>query len=486
MNPRRARWRAGMYAQKINIDVFSARFVWAPEHQRKRLYLDNIYDDFNVLEIVLRSALSDDERRTLFPGPFDLGSPEPLRPQDCTPFAFEAVIRDMSLPERDGGLKSMRDGFARVTHHRFDDYCADDPSKAYRVAVLLYRFATKHSHLFSHLQTPAPGDLGSLELNNPYQYGHQGELRWDLLDLRSLLAAEIPPERRDEIDRTFRRIRQALDTFLDEITLGLRRDLSSVDEAVRRYEVVAGDWVGPSPPASQTRLPADEQLYTHFWVLDFVHYVRTEQRLVREQHQPYAIASLWPELRRAAPIALAELEEKPVFVRLQEWINLAIGQQFSAKEFTIRLKDVPVLLEHYHLRPLPQLPAEFLPEQVLAALIFAAEIRHPSASALRVYMPGEGSEARSVKSALRQGVSQRAEEFERVCHYGIDRICDALRGQQPLHQVRQSFSLRLAEKVVGLLQTHDTKRVRYLMDTLYNYPKHALDHVIVRARQAAA
>lgn len=474
MHYEEARMIARLRGFMLELDVFSHEFLTSNTHRQARL--EPIQPpDYNTLDMVLRSNLTDEERRVLFPNKFDLGNPDDLNIEDCTP---EAAIELLSRSE---GMTPVLEGITKLTKQPGDIYRASDRVKFYRVAGLFGRFLRKNPQLFAMLEAPGEFDRGSLELTNPYPMGHEGDQRWTVGELRSLFAAQIPLSRLAEIDKAFRDPRSIIDEFEMSLQEALKRNVSSVDEAADRYETVIADWLKPMPSLQRKLLPLDQQLYVHLLVLDFINYVKVEQELRGQRLHHVPVREVSQDLRNIRPIKREDLSHPSTLSIFRPLLQRAADIEVSDKVFRSMVSNVPTLLGHYFLKLPGKLPATLEPSLIFAALVLDWDMR-TNTQHFYPRMHAQTSTSGSIKMALRKFDAGNSEEYRRIFRHALDWVRYSLMGQQRLYDAQRRLTLGLIERVAGVMETHDTELVINFLNNLKEYADH-VDSVIDRVKQ---
>lgn len=485
------------YGRAAGVNPFSHAFVWNPSfapHRFKRVSSGGK----NLLEVLLRCGLTNEERALIFPGKFDLGSHSDLKSEDCSD---ERVAEELNLDYGKtltaSDLRHTIDQISAVTGVRFQVHRELDRATASKVLKLFWRLkGDRRTTVLSMIHTTDDGSSAALELTNPYPLG-TGDLKRQLFaDVKAYLSAEIDPDRLDEIDATFEKVRDALDAFIDRVNtvlkLALNADgtVASAQDVYERFAVVSKAWLRPrAQPFNHRLLPLDQQLYIHMSSLDFLNFAAVNRHLRTQRIGQVDVETVQAELRQmAGKFSVRDLfGSAPHLTQFAPTVGKALGRTMEIDSFLKKLPDAGHCLEHYLATCQIPTPEDADALTTAAAIVFAIVISAPDCPPYRPYIQAQGHISGSIRAALRKPVNSAHEEYERVCRYAIDWYKYALWGCSKLHEVQCAFELGMIELVVKVCKTHDTLLMGTLIHNLEEYATHGVTHVpaVVEAKRAA-
>lgn len=456
--------------QRHGVPALSREFVWEPRYAAARF---ERMGGRSVLWQLLHLELTAQERELLFPGQFDLGNLRPIPDEMCTEEALWNLLFDGK--ELSEVQRLLRDVSA-TTGHEPHQHFSMGVGQAFKVAVLLHRVKSHRpalKQLWAILRPPSL-DSASLELTNPYPAGAPSELRFHLEDLRAYLSVEIVPERLSAIDGSFGEVRPRIDAALEAIEAVIKQHGSpSVAEVVRRYGQAAAQWQLRRPPPARRVLRADEQMYVHLHVLDFLHFAQAERRL---RSKPLLRRAVTPVAHRlkAGRIPVSALGGRPLpaeIACLHEPLREALGEDVTLRQFRENLADTELLLRRrLQLMSFPP-AADVDALTCLAAMVVARELKaQPQSFTPRLHGASHGQSS-SVKAALRRPLSSSHEEFGRILRYAVDWTRYALAGQTAVHEAKLAFEMQVITAAEAVLNTHDAERVDTFLANLEGYAR---------------
>lgn len=480
-------------SRELGVDVTSRVFLREPSYfkDRGRRVGGGAPTFRSLLRFLLHSELSPADRQRVFPGDFDLGNNRLIPDDLCT---YEALIKELEEQrspaevfdnplDKTAVVRLLRD-VAGLLGHEPPQETQEGVGQFFKVAKLIHGFKQREglSQLISILQPPSEAKA-SLELTNPYPTGADSDLRWNIVDLEGYLSAEIPKDRLDEIEATFGEIRSAIDDALERIQYALKSvGPPSVDEVIKRYEIVQDHWTLRRLPPPRAVLRADEQLYVAVRTLDFIHFAKVERRLRAAKLLQRPVTPLANDSLRFR-VKLIDVESCAMSAKIENLHSLlgeAINEPISSRQFRDYLKRAYTLLEHWVYLQQPILATEDVDASTaLSAIIVAREMLENPAS----YKPGLHGAARglsqSVKAAMKPGapISSTHEEFERILSYAIQWTRYALAGQTAILEAQLALEMRLQEAALAVLSTHDTDVVATFVSNLEGYSRYSVSDV---------
>lgn len=454
------------FAQEFGVDLLTSAFMKAEQYAEFRAVR---LDSRTLLWHLLRLDLSPDDRASIFPGKFELGNGVALTDDECT---LEA-LRDDLFHEKDvAAAKDLLDSVSGVTGHRREEHFSAGAAHAFKVAALVHRMKRRErlTELIAILQPPTEA-TASLELTNPYGAGAASKLRIDYQELLAYLSAEVAPERLNEIERTFGQVRERIDAALFTLRAVLAKDPGfTPSDAVAFYRSAAERWGRSKVSRPRVVLRADEQLFVHLHVLDFLHFAKVDKRLHAERLRLEQVAELGP---RAATLRATKVpvDDPTAWRELHADLCTATGEAIGAREFRDNLDPAcRVLRRRVLLASCPPAP-EVDALTCLAAMIVARHMRKTSpAFTTRMHGTARG-QTTSVRRALARSPWEVEEELNRFVEYSVDAARFALAGQQGVYEAQLAFQAQVLEGTRKVVETHDTDSVENLLNNLDGFAK---------------
>ncbi len=467
------------------VSPFSADFVWSEKYAALRFSRVLMGNDGpqSLLEAVLRTELTDEDRANMFPTPLDLGTGKESAPADRTYQAIADVVARQTGEHQgaigDEYVKSTAKAIAQVTGFPYAAHRNQNADIAARVLKLfVYMKRARSSSLLSMIEAPEEGRLSSLELTNPYPLGVENQKRHLYADLKAYVSAEIEPCRRREIDTVFLPLRECLDSFLDELLWrtclapGDDGRQPTVDESIRRTGrasiVLAALWGDEIDVPSRSLLRLDEQVYVHLLSLDFVHYA---QSILWVRSKLPARRAIRPSAREIASVRTCirpeHFKEEVGELGPLKWLlEIATRAPVDQAAFEESAKLAGSVLGHYlgGLTIDPDAEADSL--LATACLCVALDLKEGRVPDFKPYVHGQGGIGGSVRAAIRSGVNEKHEEFERICTEMVDWYRADLLGQTALHQAREDLRYLVAGRASRICLSHDTDRLGTFLDSL--------------------
>lgn len=482
-----------LIAAEAKVNPFSAEFMWDPRHAELRFgafLTEN--GRITVLEAVLRANLSKAERQSIFPTVLDLGRQEPLRPEQRTYGAIAKAVAEQ-LPD---DLAVLDERYVKQTAERlgdllgfpFSSYREQDPDLAARVLKLFVFLKRVYGPgVIGMLEPPGDGQRPSLELTNPFSRGGGIERRQRYAEVCAYVSAQLSPDCRATIDTVFRRLRPALGSFLSRVLnqiyntpIMCNGHFPRPQDACRRLrqaaEVYAHRFAVSDEHKVPIFLPLDEQLYVHLLSLEFLHYAEFMRELRGRQ---LLRADIQPAVKvfqnSQVMTTYDELQTNPdAYMPLRRVVEYAFGETIGESQFRRAILRGSDVLRHYlQCRTLnPNATADF--RLVTAALCFAMDLETGRVSDFKPHVHGQGNISGSVSGAMRDWVSARNEEFERICSESVDWYQAALIDQVEPHQACHNLLQVFDDLVVQACRSFD---VRHLESMLAAFTEPGIDTV---------
>lgn len=317
------------------IDLFSREFLFDKKYALSRskvLIFGSPAGSRSRLSFLLRDAMTDERRETLFPGHYDLGNLRSRPPEFCT-FDHSTTTGVASLAgelsaelENTGQLgsdesldansfKKLKKDLATLTGRSMEQHCAVNKSTALKVTKLLYRLGRDRwssdpepmkdkkgkFQLFAFLRWPQDGesDPYSLSLRDMFPYRSSvpksdskasEELSALFSDLKSYLSIELD----DNTYVAISEVPQALHWHINNIERNIEKLLTDTGrsgywDAVKTYGYLA-DRIDLAPrfdvPIAEIAL--DEDLFLYLHTLEFAHFAEAYPKLL-EKAEPTCV-----------------------------------------------------------------------------------------------------------------------------------------------------------------------------------------------------
>jgi hypothetical protein len=433
-------------AQEFGVHLLTSAFIKAEEHAKFRSVRMN---SRTLLWHLLRLDLSPDERASIFPGKFELGNGRSLT-----------------------AAKDLLDAVSGITGHRRDEHFKAGAAHAYKVAALVHRMKRRErlTELIAILKPPTEA-TASLELTNPYGAGASSKLRMDYQELLAYLSAEISPERLDAIERTFGQVRERIDEAIFTLRAVLANDPGlTPPDAAAFYSQAALRWARTCTSRPRVVLRADEQLFVHMHVLDFLHFAEVDKRLHAERPQLEQVAPLGP---RAATLRATKVpvEDPTAWREFHADLSTVTGEVIEAREFRDNLEPTcRVLRRRVALASCPP-ASEVDALTCVAAMIVARHLRKKSPEFItRLHGTARG-QTTSVRRAMARSPWEVEEELNRFVDYSVDAARFALAGQRSVYEAQMDFQAEVLVAARKVLETHDTDAVENLFNNLDGFAR---------------
>ena len=472
-----------MVSSTTGVSPFSEEFVWGAQHRKARFgaFLSS-NGRITLLDALLRAELSDEERLRMFPTPLDLGRHDKLESSQITYQAIaDTVAQQLTLDSAgfdERYVKQTAETITELVGFPFSNYRDCDPELAARVLKLfVYLKKTQGPGVLGMLKPPGGKKRPSLELTNPYAQGVSDERRLLYSDIKSYLSARIPLDRLAEIDTCFDRLRPELGSFLGLVMRQVQDAPQpngryvTVDDACERLRQAAdvyGTLLAPLSAVQKVFLPLDEQLYIHIRSLEFLHYsefmrqlrckelIRADVRPAVQKFHGSKVKARYQDLQ----------EETEAYMPLLRVVEYAFDQAIAPDQFRRVILTGSHVLRHYlQVRTIdPEASADF--RLVAAILCFAMDLETNRVPQFKPHIHGQSNISGSIMGAMRSGVNERHEEFERICSECVDWYQAALTDQLEMHSACHDLMELFEQIVAGLCRSHNTEFIASFLDQL--------------------
>jgi hypothetical protein len=443
-----------------------------------------------VLRVLLQN-LSEADRKSLFPGEFDMGSSR--QPLELTTKAVLEELREEGRGEAMEHIRGIKEGIKKITGISFKTFSDQERCGALRVVKLLYILKTKNGvRIFSLLEPPGAEDKPSMEVKDAHPLvGNEGAV-YVISDLKAFLALEIDSARLDEIDKAFDHLYERIDQITEKL---IQREISvsgddydtllrNLDTLHERLSVPKGD----DFPKQIT--PLVETLYVHCYAVEFINFIKVIRFITTQLMPKNALVPIGSELRKLTQViqgrqhvntndnCISASKFKDFVSQHESDICSALtkstGKRVALKEIKRATEDAEKLIRLWavflHPRGILTLDKNFdvSPLDALAAL---ASIIHELKEPTR-YLPyrlGQKNDRGNVLSALR-GVNLTssettvAEEYNAFWILRFSWFKYAIAGQLALLKRRQQVRECFFTTFERLVQSYDIKAIQDHVD----------------------
>ncbi|KPZ00565.1 hypothetical protein [Pseudomonas syringae] len=248
-------------------------------------------ESVSQLYVIVNDLITEEEKKAVFPGAFDLGNFKQLPENLQTYKALEDEIRKESKVEAHDRLKKIKILALPLLGRSFSEFFSEDKTLTLKVLKTLYRFQTEQNKIFTLLAPPRISKKPSYEVRDCY--GIEGSTEEVLLisDLKSHASFEMPRERLAFINSTYGKMRGLLDNVDWKLSQeagvecggSLQRFTQIVHHLATRIQSVLHVEV-----QEPVRLPIDEQLYTYLNRMELDHHTEGNLQLLSKvtEHEP--------------------------------------------------------------------------------------------------------------------------------------------------------------------------------------------------------
>lgn len=206
--------------------IFDKKFV---DHRHERTFFRSQHR--SALS-TLYEILTDEERRRIFTGDFDIGSGRNVPLELQTYAALERAL-EQNPESGDSVLKPIKRAIQSILGSPVKQYLESDPSVTLKVLKLLYRYQKRTPQLFSFLKMPGP-KRPSFEFNDAYATREATEKQRIIDELTVHLGSELGTQQRELIRSTFMALAYDVGVVENRLKIRLKRGASGSIERYRR------------------------------------------------------------------------------------------------------------------------------------------------------------------------------------------------------------------------------------------------------------
>lgn len=495
------------------IDLFSKKYFFErknAEHRSAVVLIGGPLSHRSRLSLLLREGMTEERRRKIFHGDYDLGNMKVLSPELCT---YAKLVRDLYGDPKKGidvneAFRTIKEDIHRITGRKMQEHVKVDESKAFKVLKTLHLLTRRQSRLMQLLNPPAPGEKFSMSFRDSYPYERNQEQVWLIADLKAYLSAELSEERFEEIGVVFSSLHELMNNIIrnvEKILVGAYR--SSYTPMLSAYgaliKVVEGYPIQHEPQD----VPLDEELFIHLHRLEFSHFAVGYQKLISEAIPQCSVTPVFKELRALAkeafPTLSREVTEYDPLISIGEvpefthrWqneiagiIERAMGVSLTLRTLNEITADVQNSLRNfYYFRindegTLQEETRRVSPWFVVAACCCVL-YSNKSTTNFKPYWLGQPAQSGSVNSSNKASlfdvdfpIDNVPEEHRHIWANRLEWFADALRGHKELTEQRFEFRSAIVGKVLDICRTNDTDWMAQELSNFTDYIKgHALQH----------
>lgn len=453
------------------------------------------------LSAFVREGLSDQERKTMFPSPFDLGNNTAV-PQEL--FKLTALVSDLcadqSIPGAEASLETVKDIREKLAETLGRPIYIE--GTALKVIKLLYRLSRRESTQLFDLIKPPSADCfkPSLEFKDSYpikksaykQKGLQDFVHL-IADLKGYLSLELEPARLEAISTLIDTLEAVMEPLLEEARRQLARwgvgRLQEISQALDEL-LDLSQW-----SKEDHNIPLDEDLYLYLTVLEFAHRGRVRPDIDSRMPQ-LEVTPIVQELMDIIRRSLAEDEQGRLVHRfypvdqLQVFfseykseliaaVEKAVCVSLKGKKYATACRHATTLLMMRVLLRLMPRTTLIDPAQVVAALCTVAYGMKHRKDTYKPHVHGEGNISGSLVGALNEAehLISNGEDFTRVVREEYVTLWQewlgwfesALVGDQQKEVGLQDLRTKLMFRLSDLALTRNLKVIRQGCDALKDY-----------------
>jgi len=315
--------------EKQGIDLFSKEYLFDVKHAEDRskvFFYGGSTMHRSRLSVLLREAMTKEQRERLFPGNYDLGSMRYLKPELCkldsiraknsslleelTQELWQEKKLDNNGPIDRSGLKKIKASIAELTGRKMEQHYARNKSTALKVVKLLYRLSKdrwsgsgnpdkpKRPQLLAILRWPEGKKDYSLSFRDAYPYKENTDQVWLIADLKTYLSVELDEKTHEKIG--------ALNFFLHECLKKTEHNVEKVlsrmsyQDQVMTYKHLAIEVNLLTVDPQLADIPLDEELYFYLNALEFAHFAEGYPDLLEKAKSDCSVLPVFPDIDRLA------------------------------------------------------------------------------------------------------------------------------------------------------------------------------------------
>lgn len=477
----------------VGVKVFSEAFVWKSEFSMDRFgaILGGEGKGWQtVLEALVHSPLTMEQRSAIFPTAFHPGSDQGLACDQCTYQAVaDAVARTCNLSDGtidEKFVKQTANALAKLTGCSVGEHRAADPMRFARTVWLFsYLKKTRGPGIVGMLKPPGTEAKPSLELTNPYHLGTQNEKRAQFSDVATYLSLQLPAEMRGRIDNCLPFLMPALERFIDAIK---REALSRTEGQQDRSSAVVKDRLRAAKQyykrhldelrklADQSVKPFDEALYIHAKTLELRHYAEFRTILKGMLAQRPELPQLWVHgiMAPPPPQHIDAIDAEYSVESYRSVAQALFNRSVDKNEILNATQLARHVLRHY--LPLARQDLHALEKPIDFATMFAAVVysltlsEDPAAHNYNPHVYGQGRVPTSLVTVINGDPNKRHEEFEHIIVDAVDWYRAVLLGGLDIH--REVLAMRdvVEQGVARLCATNDLAVLEKVLSLMNQVP----------------
>lgn len=504
--------------KRYGIDPLSREFIFGAQFAdaRNGLILGGDRQRSTFLSVLLREAVDESRRAKLFPGKFDLGSRQPVTPDDCT---YDALADELNAKRSNADVtvdsdtfKTIREGIQSLTGQKMAVYAQVDKLIMLKVIKLFYQvMRERDDRMFGLLN--APENLkrkAGLEFREAYPNSMSKEGTWLVADMKSYLSIELSETRIAEIDSTF----SQLMSVVDSIDTNVRQAIldahgHAIPGTLTIYPALTVELDGFRTDDEGQSVPRlDEVLYAYVSSLEFRHFARVYPSLVEIATPMAGELQVTPITGKLDELALdivracrglcifgtlepatdldcmIQLKQLPGLAEdyaqeIRSLVERATGVAISERAYEQSFPCVHGLLVTVCMYEPGQIPLE---EKLLAtfrqvvaafcAIHYELNIRK-TPSNHKPYWHSQQAQGGSLRTPLLASVwsTDRLEEHSQIWRCRLDWFQAAIRGETELHHARMAFRAALIRNVAEIAKIKDTAILAENLSTLPDFVK---------------
>jgi len=497
------------------IDFFSKEYLFDrkhAEHRNQVFFYGGTTMHRRRLSVLLREAMTEEHRKRLFPGNYDLGNMRSLLPKFCKYESKKAkdttlvaeLMQELWQENRlqgeqcidSSGLKKIKAGIAELTGRTMEQHYAHNKSTALKVTKLLYRLSRdrwssasennppKKPQIIAMLRWPNGKNDYSLSFRDAYAYKENLGQVWLIADLKSYLSIELPLETYENVGA----LQFFLYKYLRSTVHNVVKALSFMDYArqVKAYKNLAYKInflvIDPQP----INLSLDEDLYFYINALEFAHFAEGYHNLLEKSKTDCNVLPVFAMIDNFAK-DLAQSQSASLHDQLispgefhdfmetyAELLSVIVGKAFSREILPSELKKtcsyVLNLLCKYGMFRKQWLNGDsqaslFSTLEFIAAVCCVYEEMNRKESERTKHKPywkGQAAQGGSILTTLKSAsfdqssfIEQTPEEHQHIWANRLEWFMATLQGQIELKTQQFAFQSVLVRKVKEIARTNN-------------------------------
>ena len=304
------------------IDMLSKAYLYEKKYAQHRSQVVLIGGPLvhrSRLSILLREGMTEERRRNIFPGDFDLGNMRTLPTELCTyeKLADELYGKGREAIEANDAFETIQKTIHCITGRKMQGHFKVNKSTALKVIrTLNLMVRQRYPRLMQLLIPPVPGKKFSMSFRDSYPYEKNQEQVWLIADLKAYLSVELSDKRFQEIGLTFSFLHELMNNIIwnvEKILVGTYR--ASYKAMIVAYVILATVVKEYQIQHEPKDVPLDEELFIHLHTLEFAHFAVGYPELIRIAIPQHPITPVLEELRTLAKKAFPQFTDRSERVR---------------------------------------------------------------------------------------------------------------------------------------------------------------------------